>query len=54
MLLKIALLLLAAWLLGIMGVYRVGELVHILLLAGLTLLLLAFLKARDGAGTASE
>jgi hypothetical protein len=54
MLLKIALMLLAAWLLGMMGLYRVGELVHMLLLAGLMLLLLAFLKARDGAGNASK
>jgi hypothetical protein len=46
MLLKIALVLLVAWLLGIVGVYDVGTFVHILLLLGLTFLLLAFLHAR--------
>jgi hypothetical protein len=49
MLFKTALVLLMAWLLGVLGVYRVGELVHLLLLVGLMLLLLAFLKARDAA-----
>jgi hypothetical protein len=49
MLFTIALVLLAAWLLGIIGVYRVGDAVHVLLLVGLMLLLFAFLKARDGA-----
>ena len=49
MLFKVALVLLTAWLLGVFGVYRVGDLVHILLLVGLMLLLLAFLKARDTA-----
>ena len=47
MLFKIALVLLAAWLLGVLGVYRAGDLVHVLLLVGLMLLLLAFLRARD-------
>ena len=49
MLFKTALVLLVAWLLGVLGVYRLGELVHLLLLVGLMLLLLAFLKARDAA-----
>jgi hypothetical protein len=49
MLFKIALVLLVAWLLGVLGIYRVGELVHILLLTGLMTLLLGFLKARDAA-----
>jgi len=49
MLFKIALVLLAAWLLGVVGLYRVGDLVHGLLLIGLMLLLLAFLRARDAA-----
>ena len=49
MLFKIALVLLAAWLLGVLGVYRAGDLVHVLLLVGLMLLLLAFLRARDAA-----
>ena len=34
MLLKAALLLLVAWLLGVVGVYNVGTLVHVLLLVG--------------------
>jgi hypothetical protein len=49
MLFKAAFLLLIAWLLGVLGVYRVGTLVHVLLLVGLMLLLLAALKARDAA-----
>ena len=36
-------------LLGMVGVYRVGDLVHVFLLVGLMLLLLAMLKARDAA-----
>lgn len=47
MLVKIALLLLGMWVLGLVGVYTVGDLVHVLLLVGLMLLLLAFAKARD-------
>jgi hypothetical protein len=47
MLLTVALLLLAAWLIGVIGLYRVGDLVHVLLLVGLMFLLLAFLRARD-------
>ena len=49
MLLKAAVLLLIAWLLGVVGVYNVGTLVHVLLLVGLMLLLLGVLKARDAA-----
>lgn len=49
MLFKIALVLLGAWLVGILGVYSVGDLVHVLLLAGLMFLLLAFLRAREAA-----
>ena len=49
MLLKIAFVLLIAWLLGVLGLYRIGDLVHVLLLAGLMLLLLGALKARDAA-----
>ena len=49
MLFKIALVLLAAWLLGVVGVYNVGVLVHVLLLVGLMLLLLAFVRAREAA-----
>ena len=53
MLLKFGLLLLVAWLLGILGLYRLGQNIHIFLLVGLMLLLLGFLKARDAAGKAS-
>lgn len=49
MLFKIGIVLLVAWLLGVIGVYSVGNRVHILLLVGLMLLLLAFAKARDAA-----
>ena len=49
MLFRAALLLLAAWVAGILGVFRVGEIVHVLLLIGLLLLLLGFMKARDAA-----
>ncbi len=49
MLFTIALTLLAAWLLGVLGVYDVGDIVHVLLLAGLLLLMLALLRARDAA-----
>jgi hypothetical protein len=49
MLFNIALALLAVWLLGVLGVYTIGELVHFLLIVGLGLLLLAFLRARDAA-----
>ena len=49
--LKAALLLLFIWLLGVVGVYDVGRLVHVPLLVGLMLLLLAFLKARDAAAS---
>ena len=48
-LLKAAVLLLIVWLLGVIGVYNVGALVHILLLVGLMLLLLGVLQARDAA-----
>lgn len=49
MLLKVALLVLLAWLLGVVGIYNGGSLIHILLLVGLMLLLLGVLKARDSA-----
>jgi hypothetical protein len=49
MLFKIALALLAVWLLGVLGLYTIGDLVPVLLLVGLGLLLLAFLRARDAA-----
>jgi hypothetical protein len=49
MLIKIGLVLLAVWLLGLVGVYRIGDLFHVFLLVGLMLLLLGFLRARDAA-----
>jgi hypothetical protein len=49
MLFKTALILLVAWLIGVLGVYRAGQLVHVLLLVGLALLMLAFLRAREEA-----
>ena len=49
MLLKVALLLLFPWLLGVAGVYKIGILVNVLLLVGLMLLLVAVLKSRDAA-----
>jgi hypothetical protein len=49
MLLKIAFVLLIAWLLGVLGLYRIGDLVRALLLVGLMLLLLGALTARDAA-----
>ena len=47
MLLKIAFALLAAWLLGLLGLYRIGDVVHMLLLVGGLFFLLAVAKARD-------
>ena len=49
MFLKVGLVLLAVWLLGLAGVYRIGDLFHVFLLVGLMLLLLGFLHARDAA-----
>lgn len=49
MLFKIALVLLAVWLLGLLGLYRIGDVFHVFLLVGLMLLLLGFLHARDAA-----
>jgi len=49
MLLKAALLLLMVWFLGVLGFYDAGAIVHVLLLVGLMLLLLAALKDRDAA-----
>jgi uncharacterized membrane protein len=52
MLLQVAVLLLIAWLLGIVGLYNLGTLVHVLPLVGLMLLFLGVLKARDAAAPA--
>jgi hypothetical protein len=53
MLIKVGLVLLAVWFLGLVGVYRIGDLFHICLLVGLMLLLLGFLRARDAAARAA-
>ena len=49
MLLKVAFVVLAIWLVGVLGVYEAGSFVHLLLMAGLMMLLLGVLKARDAA-----
>jgi len=49
MLFKVAFVLLFLWLLGMTGIYQVGEFVHVLLLVGLMLLMMAFIKAREAA-----
>ena len=49
MLFKSAFVLLSVWLLGVVGLYRIGEIVHVLLLVGLMLLMIGALKARDAA-----
>jgi hypothetical protein len=49
MLFKTALALLVAWVIGVLIVDRDGDLVHVLLLVGLGLPLLAFLRACDAA-----
>ena len=49
MLFTIAIVLLSAWVVGVIGLFEVGDLVHVLLLGGLWLLLLAFAKAREAA-----
>ena len=54
MLLKIAMVLLAAWLLGALGVYSIGDRVHVLLLVGGLLLLLGLLRVRDAAIAAAR
>lgn len=54
MLLKTALVLLAVWLVGVLGVYDIGDAVHLFLMAGGMLFLLGFMKARDAAIAASE
>ena len=54
MLFKIAGLLLIAWLCGVVGLYQAGEIVHVLLLAGMLLMLMAFLKAREAAMNAAR
>jgi hypothetical protein len=54
MVLKIAFVLLLAWLVGVIGLYDIGDLVHVFLLVGLMLLLLGSLRARDAAAAAAR
>ena len=49
MLFTAALVLLAGWMLERIGAYHIGSAAHLFLLAGLMLLLIAFLQARDAA-----
>ena len=49
MLFKAGLVLLISWLLGVLGAYDLGQLVHFQLLIGLMCLLLGVLRARDAA-----
>ena len=49
MLVKIAIVLLIAWVMGITGLFNVGPAVHALLLGGMFLLLLALVRRRDAA-----
>jgi hypothetical protein len=49
MFVKTGFVLLIAWLVGILGLFQAGDLVHILLLVGLMLLMLGLLKGRDAA-----
>jgi hypothetical protein len=49
MLFKVAFALSIAWLLGVLGVYRIGDLVHMFFLVGGLFFLLAVAKARDAA-----
>jgi hypothetical protein len=49
MLFKIAFVSWIAWLLGIVGIYRMGDLIHIFFLIGGLFFLLAVAKARDAA-----
>jgi hypothetical protein len=51
MLCKIAIVMLLAWVPGVVGVYDVGLRVHVLLLVGLLPLLLGLAKGRDAANS---
>jgi hypothetical protein len=46
MLYTIAVILLVAWLLGVVGLYTVGSLVHVLLVAAIVLFVLGLLNGR--------
>lgn len=53
MLFAVALTFLVVWVTAAAGLFEGGQLIHALLLVGLMLLLLAFLKARDAAAAAA-
>jgi hypothetical protein len=46
MLMTLAIILLIAWLLGVVGTYTVGAFVHLLLVAALVLFILSFVSGR--------
>ena len=46
MLLTVAVVLLVAWLLGMVGAYTIGAIVHLLLIAAVVLFLFAFVSGR--------
>ncbi len=46
MLMTLAIILLIAWLLGVVGTYTVGAFVHVLLVVALVLFVLSFLSGR--------
>lgn len=49
MLIKVALVVLVLWLVGVLIPLQLGDAVHVLLFIGLALLLLGFLKQREAA-----
>ena len=49
MLVKVGLVVLAVWLVGLLGLFGASDLKHVLLLVGLLLLMIGALKARDAA-----
>ena len=49
MLAKVGVAVLVFWFLGVAGVYHFGDLIHVFLLIGLLLLLVALLQGRDAA-----
>jgi len=49
MLVKTSLVLLLAWVLGLLGVYDIGEYFHAFLFIGLMLLPIAFMRAKEAA-----
>lgn len=54
MLQKIALVLIAVWLAGVLGLFDIGDAVHLLILTGGMLLLLGIVKGRESAIAANR